>query len=280
MTQTQAQEKYEAPDGVELSFKRHILEQSRGFASEPMEDLLRVNLLSRMLDRYDELRAKGLGEVTSQSRVLYEYADIAARMRAEGFADIGQETASGWPKLTEAEAEIYIRERDAYLHKQSMGSGLTAACCMPLMMMNGLSELIGFSGDAAAMLGLVGMFGMIGMGVYSITAAKKPKNAGRIKKGHFALADRLRRKLEAMKEDADDRARRRMGKGIAMLVMCALPIFAGAAFDSLFFYSYSDAGAMIGVGGMFAMIGAGVYELVMADGEKKTMKHLLNEEKK
>ena len=35
--------------------------------------------------------------------------------------------------------------------------------------------------------------------------------------------------------------------------------------------------AVLGVVGMFAMIGAGVYELVMADGEKKTMKHLLSE---
>ena len=28
------------------------------------------------------------------------------------------------------------------------------------------------------------------------------------------------------------------------------------------------------------MIGAGVYELVMADGEKKTMKHLLSDSEK
>ena len=39
----------------------------------------------------------------------------------------------------------------------------------------------------------------------------------------------------------------------------------------------SDGWPVLGVAGMFVMIGAGVYELVMADGENKTMKHLLSE---
>ena len=42
-------------EDVELSFKRFILTESADFASEPAADLFRVNLLGRMLDRYDEL---------------------------------------------------------------------------------------------------------------------------------------------------------------------------------------------------------------------------------
>ena len=42
-------------EDVELAFKRFILTESADFASEPAADLFRVNLLGRMLDRYDEL---------------------------------------------------------------------------------------------------------------------------------------------------------------------------------------------------------------------------------
>ena len=51
-------------------------------------------------------------------------------------------------------------------------------------------------------------------------------------------------------------------------------LFAGAALSELWL---SDGWPVLGLAGMFIMIGAGVYELVMADGEKKTMKHLLSE---
>ena len=83
----QAQQRYAVSEETTLAFKRHILNQSSGFASEPAVDLFRVNLLAQMLDRYDELRAKGMSDAASQSRVLDEYDDIASRMRAQGFEE-------------------------------------------------------------------------------------------------------------------------------------------------------------------------------------------------
>ena len=56
---------------TELSLKRFILNQARNFVREPMADLYRVGLLAQMLDRYDELRAKGL----SDESALYSRAD-------------------------------------------------------------------------------------------------------------------------------------------------------------------------------------------------------------
>ena len=272
----QAQQKAAVSEETTLTFKRHILQKSSGFASEPAADLFRVNLLAQMLDRYDELRGKGMGDVSSQSRVLYEFDDIAARMRAQGFAEGGaREEADAdarWPLLSEAEALQYVQERDAYLHRQAMGTALCSACVMPLMIGAAFTEF--WFSDAFSMLGLVGMFVMIGMGVYAMATAAKPKKQTAVKKGKFSLSARTRAKLERMREEVERKARSRFGKGVATLVTCVIPLFIGAALSEFWL---SDGWSVLGVAGMFVMIGAGVYELIMADGEKKTMKHLLTE---
>ena len=58
--------------------------------------------------------------------------------------------------------------------------------------------------------------------------------------------------------------------------MSVIPVIIGAMMQEMF---YVDAWTMLGIAGMFAMIAIGVYELVMADGEKTTMKRLLDGEK-
>lgn len=272
----QAQQKSAVSEETMLAFKRHILNKSSGFASEPAVDLFRVNLLAQMLDRYDELRGKGMGDVSSQSRVLYEFDGIAAQMREQGFEEIGapEEAAADarWPLMSEAEAMQYVQERDAYLHRQAMGTALCSACVMPLMIGAAFSEF--WFSDAFSMMGLVGMFVMIGTGVYAMATAVKPKKQTAVKKGKFSLGARTRARLERMREDVERKARKRFGKGVAMLVTCVIPLFIGAALSELWL---SDGWPVLGVAGMFVMIGAGVYELIMADGEKKTMKHLLSE---
>lgn len=272
----QAQAQSAAREDATLAFKRHILTQSSGFAAEPMADLFRVNLLGQMLDRYDALRAKGMGEISSVSRVQYEFSDIAQQMRDAGFEETAQRTEdvplSRWPALTEEEAERFIHENDDYLHRIAMGSAMCSACVMPLMIGAAFSEF--WYSDAFSLMGLVGMFVMIGLGVYSIATAVKPKRQKDIKKGRFSLGSRLRRKLTQMREEVERKARRRRGKGIALLTTCVIPIFIGAAMSEMWF---SDGWPVLGVAGMFVMIGAGVYELVMADGEKKVMKQLLDQ---
>ena len=59
-----------AREEIELSFKRYILEKTEAFAHEPMEDVYRVNLLGQMLDRYDELRQKGLSGDAALQRTI------------------------------------------------------------------------------------------------------------------------------------------------------------------------------------------------------------------
>ncbi len=272
--QAQTQRQTAASEETILAFKRHILTASRGFAAEPMADLCRVHLLEQMLNRYEALRGKGMGEASGESRVLYEFSDIANRMRERGFEEIDAPEAepnlSRWPLLTQEEADRYIQERDDYLHRQAMGAGLCSACVTPLMVAAAFNEV--FYSDAFAMLGLVGMFAMIGMGVYAITTAVKPENRKTIRKGHFSLGSRVRRRLEQKRAEIERKARKRTGRGVAMLVTCVIPIFIGAALSEV---TYSDAWPMLGIAGMFLMIGAGVYEVVMADGEKKTIKQLL-----
>ena len=271
----QAQQRCAVSEETTLAFKRHILKKSSGFASEPAVDLFRVNLLAQMLDRYDALRAKGMSDAASQSRVLDEYDDIASRMRAQGFEEEAPEEApvnARWPMLSEAEAMQYVQERDTYLHRQAMGTALCSSCVMPLMIGAAFTEF--WTSDAFSMLGLVGMFAMIGMGVYAMATAMKPKKQAAVKKGKFSLSARARAKIAQMRENVERKARKRFGKGVAMLVTCVIPLFIGAAFSELWL---SDGWSVLGVAGMFAMIGGGVYELVMADGEKKTMKHLLSE---
>lgn len=278
MMQAQTQYRHAADEETILAFKRHILSATEAFADAPEEDLFRVNLLAQMLDRYDEISGKGLSPFTCRRNVLDEYRDIRSRMRAQGFEEAaGPAGAARWPQLSEAEAEQYIKERDAYLHRIALGVMMCTACLVPMMLMMGLSEgMMGAAEDMFSLLGLAGMFGMIGTGVYTITTAKKPDHEKTIRKGRFSLSARLRRKLEAMKEAAGEKARRRMGKGIALLAACIMPVLPGAMLDSLW---YAEAATIIGVGGMFMMIGAGVYELIMADGEKKTIGRLLKTEK-
>ena len=255
----QAQAKQHAADeAVALAFKRHILMESREFVSEPMADLYRVHLLGMMLNRYEELCEKGMGEVSGKNRVLYEFSDIAKRMREQGFEELeaAQPFAeeSRWPLLDEDEAECYIHERDAYMHRISLGVLLCTACVAPLMVFCAFSE---------------GFFG------YANNAAK-PKNEKKIKRGRFSLSGHLRRKLTQLRETAEQKARKRKGRGVAMIVTSLIPVFVGAMLEEMWF---SNAWPLLGVAGMFLMIAVGVYELVMADGEKTTMKRLLDNKK-
>lgn len=273
---TQAQGQSAAREDAALSFKRYILDESSGFEAEPMADLYRVNLLGQMLDRYDELRERGMGETNCVERVKYEFSSIPRWMREEGFAEIAdagaQQGASRWPQLTEDEAAQYIKESNEYLHKQTLGIALCTACVAPMMLMIGVGELMWGSEDFFGLFGLVGMFGMIGMGVYTMMTAAKPKNNERIKKGRFSLSARLRKKLAQLSELTSQKARRRRAKGITMLVTCVVPMFMGIMLEEMW---YTDAWPLFGLAGMFAMIGAGVYEVVMGWNEEKTMKRLL-----
>ena len=281
--QTQAKQ-FSASEKTTLEFKRHILQQSHAFAEEPAADLYRIQLLGMMLNRYDELREKGMGEIAAENRTKYEFDDIADRMREQGFAeremsdgfDAEEADPSRWPKMSEEEAIRYIHERDTYVHKMALGVLMCVACLTPMMLFTAVSELFWMAEEFFVMFGLVGLFVMIGMGVYTMVTAVKPKNEKRIKKKRFSLTRGLRSRLAQMREAIDEKARKRRGKGVALCVMSVIPVIIGAMMQEMF---YVDAWTMLGIVGMFAMIAIGVYELVMADGEKTTMKRLLDGEK-
>ena len=262
---------------TELSLKRFILNQARNFVREPMADLYRVGLLAQMLDRYDELRAKGLSDESALYHVENEFRDIPDRMREEGFDELEAPghaaSASRWPQLSEKEVAQYIRECNDSLHHTAIGAALCSACCAPFMAAMAVSDIFWQFSDMFATLGLVGLFGMIGVGVYSIATASKPRKQEQIKKGRFSLSNSLRKKLLAVQEKTEQKARRRRGKGIALLVTCVIPLFLGMSLSSVW---YSDLGAMMGLAGMFGMIGWGVYEVIMGDGEKKPLRRLLD----
>lgn len=262
-----------------LAFKRYILDETAAFEQSPEADLFRVNTLAQMLDRFDDYAANGADAESAIRYTRREFSDLAARMRREGFeeAEKAERSSGRWPLLTEDQAAQYLKEHSAMLHKRAIGIGLCSACCLPLMAMNAVSELFFNREEACALLGLCGMFGMIAMGVYAIVTAKKPEAEEKIRKKRFSLSARLRKKLTAMREMTKEKARRRKGRGIALLVACVLPIFLGAVLDELWYTWTNDAFAILGVGGMFAMIGAGVYELVVADGEKKAIDKLLKD---
>ena len=262
---------------AELTFKRFILNETRAFAHEPQADLYRVNLLAQMLNRYDVLREAGLGDVAASARVRREFHDIAGRMLELGFEAAEEDIrfdSSGWPVLTEDEASKYISESDAYLHKQALGVAMCTACLAPVVVGAAFEDLL--YSDFFIMLGMVGMVMMIALGVYSIATARKPKHEEDVKKGRFSFGKRLRTKLMDLREAMEEKARRRRGKGIAILVGSIIPLFIGAAFTGLW---YEDFWTIMGLAGMFVMIGSGVYELVMAKGERKTIKKLLNAKK-
>ena len=269
-----------AREEVELSFKRYILERTEDFEREPMADLYRVNLLGQMLDRYDALRDRGMNAEAALQRTQDDFADIPRRMRREGFEELNAPTNSGrWDQLTEDEAAAYVKQSSDCQHRMAMGAALCSACVAPLMAFTGLMTLIGDSlMDVGGTLGLVGMFAMIGLGVYSLTTAKKPKNRAKIRSHEFSISPRLRKKLLMLKEAADEKTRRRRGKGIALLATCVVPIFIGAALDGVLNLNSSDPFAILGVAAMFLMIGLGVYEVTAAPGEKKPLNELLKDE--
>ena len=263
-----------------LAFKRFILDETAAFESEPQANLFRVNTLAQMLDRFDDYAENGADTQSAITYVRREFSDLPARMREAGFEEAEREghRSSRWPLISEDEAARYLKEANAQTHKRAIGVGLCSACMLPLLMLCSLETLLyGYAGDVGSLLGLCGMFGMIAMGVYAIVTAQKPDGESKIKKKRFSLSARLRKKLTAMQEMTKEKARRRRGRGIALLVACVLPIFLGAALDELWYTWTNDAFAIMGVGGMFAMIGAGVYELIAADGEKKAIDKLLKD---
>lgn len=261
-----------------LAFKRFILDETAGFETSPEADLFRVNTLAQMLDRFDDYTANGADTSSAIRYTVREFSDLPGRMRGEGFEEaerIGAK-ASRWPLLSQDEAAEYLKAANAQAHKRSIGIALCSACCLPLMVMSAISELFVYS-DAWSLLGVCGMFGMIALGVYAIVTAKKPENENRIKRKQFSLSARLRKKLNAMRDLAKEKARRRKGRGIALLVGCVVPILFGAVLDELWHTWTNDAFAILGVGGMFAMIGAGVYEVTAAGAEKKAVDKLLKD---
>lgn len=267
----------ETREDTERSFKRYILDASAAFVSEPMADMYRVGLLAQMLDRYDELVKQGLDHDACISRVQYEFRDIPRRMEEEGVARIGHARKSyHWPQLTEKEVADYVKEYSAYQHRKAMGTALCSACAAPLMVATAFVEgffLYAYGlEDALMMMGLLGLFGMIGMGVYCLVTAAKPKKSEQVKRGEFSLGASLKKKLRELSDLTREKARRRRGKGIAMLVTCPIPIFVGAMFSSI----GGDFWPILGVAGLLAMVGAGVYEVVMAKGEVKGVDQLIN----
>ena len=279
----QGQWQQQAREDATLSFKRFILQRSEAFASEPKADLYRVNLLAQMLDRYDELRGAGVGEEMSIQRVEREFADIHERMadagfeRADRFAPRGD---SRWPQLSEMDVERFLKEEGVYAHKNAIGSALCAACCAPLFAAMSVSGLWYYSWrveEAMSFIGLGGLFAMIGLGVYTFATAQKPKLHSDVKRGRFSLSNRMRRRIEELYEAVNVKTRKRVARGIAMFVTCVVPLFIGVAFGNIF--GGEDFFAMLGLTGMFGMIGLGTYELVVANGEKKTVKQLLKQKK-
>lgn len=258
---------------VSTAFKRFILEESSEFASEPMADLYRVSLLGQMLDRYDLCIRCGFDDERARKHVYRSFSDIPKRMREEGYERVTDPHKPLWPQMSEDEVAQYLNESSAALHRRSLGTALCSACCFPMMIGAAFTEM--WKTNVGAFLGMAGMFGMIGMGVYLLTAARKPKGKDKVKKGHFSLSARVRKKLRELRDAIDEKASRRRGKGIAMLATCVLPIFVGAMLESMW---GSNFWPIIGVAGMFALIGAGVYEVVMAAGEKKTIRDLLREQ--
>lgn len=82
-----------------------------------------------------------------------------------------------------------------------------------------------------------------------------------------------------LKEAADEKTRRKRGRGIALLATCVIPIFLGAALDDLGNSQFSNYPlAVIGVAAMFMMIGLGVYDVTAASGEKKSLSELLKDD--
>ncbi|MFR8177310.1 MAG: hypothetical protein ACLVB5_09625 [Christensenellales bacterium] len=200
-----------AREEIELSFKRYILEKTEAFAHEPMEDVYRVNLLGQMLDRYDELRQKGLSGDAALQRTTADYADIPARMRREGFEEAGARwTEARWPQMTEEEAADYVKQSDALRFAQEIPTGTAALCSAcdraPMMLLVALMSAFGRP-DVGGMLGCVNMFVMIGMGVYCLVTAKKPENRSRIRSGKSPTC----RRVPAQKADGAQGTRRREG---------------------------------------------------------------------
>lgn len=258
-----------------LSLKRFILERTAPFERTPEADLFRVNLLTQMLDRYDALLGSGGNPAVCVERVCHEFADIPRRMTEAGFEPMKEDdvrASGGWPVLTEEEAEHYMAQVHDYAQKRAASAGLYTACLAPLIALMGLFGN-GASEDVLSALGLAGMFAMIGAGTYMAATAKKPKRQDDIKHGRFSLSGRLRKKLEGMQDAVLDRAKKRRAKGYVLLCCCLIPVFAGIALDSIF--SANDVFSMVGVSGLFAMLGLGVYELNAAGGEVKWFNRLL-----
>jgi len=273
----QAQRRFKTQDAVELTFKRHILEKTSAFASAPQEDLYRVQMLGMMLDRYDELLQSGLTEQNACAHVLDAFDGLALQMQEMGFEELEPgEPASGWPPLGDRDVETYLCEQDAYRHRIALGAACFSASLSPVIVTNALTELFGFGGDAAGFLGVGGFFGMIALGVYLIVTAVRPKDEKRIREGRFSLSKRIRRQVERMSETKN--ARGRKGRGVVLIITSLLPVLAGAALDEFLWQLAGEGFSSLGVAGMFLMIAAGVYELVMASGEKKMLKRLLDRE--
>ena len=237
------------------------------FASEPMADVYRVSLLGEMLDRFDELIGQGMTHMAAVSRVQLEFSNIARRMHDEGFTLLNETygtRSSVWPRMTEKEAARYIEQSSECAHKKSMGIAMLSGSLGILF----LAQSVFLNTLFGAMIGSAGMFAAVGVGVYLICAAGKPDDAERVKKGRFTLDPKLRKKLRQLKGLQEKKGRKRRAKGIAVCATCLLPAVIGLMFGF-------DEGVLLGIAGLFAMVGFGVYEIVMANKESKAAGELL-----
>ena len=261
-------ERRDAQRDAELSFKRHILEQSSGFVCEPAADMYRLNLLGMMLTRYDELKDCGLSDLMSLQRTILEYEDIGQRMQEAGFEP---QEEFGEDQLTENEAIQYIEERQRFLNKRMQGVAICVASMMPLLVMGMIAEFL-FS-DICYLIGLLASVALVGLGVYMIVSVRKPRDEERVRYGAFSLSVRVRRKMEQYAETVKEKAKKRRGIGVLLMVISILPVILSNVLAEMFL---EDAWLLAGVSGMLVMVAIGIYQICMGQGERKTMNNLLD----
>ena len=261
-------ERRDAQRDAELSFKRHILEQSSGFVCEPAADMYRLNLLGMMLTRYDELKDSGLSDLMSLQRTILEYEDIGQRMQEAGFEP--QEEFSE-DQLTENEAIQYIEERQRFLNKRMQGVAICVASMMPLFVLGMIAQFLLL--DSCYLIGLLASIVMVGFGIYMIASARRPRDEERVRYGAFSLSTRVRRKMEQYAETVKEKAKKRKGIGVVLMVTSGFPVIVSNVLAEMFL---EDAWLLAGVSGMLVMAAIGVYQICMSQGENKTMKNLLS----
>lgn len=187
-------------------------------------------LLTHMVDKYNELKAQGKSENEAVGIVISEFGNIDELMKEIGVDKNAKEDENAdIPYVGKSEAESYIRMKEKNGKRVGFGVAAILFGVATLILLTGVADYMPGGDDsiAARLFCVMGMtfllFGVIvGVVLFIISGTMEEKY--KYLDGAFRISDSLRQELEILEEENRSRNMMSVIAGVCLCIFAAFPI--------------------------------------------------------